>query len=1194
MNGQFKAGDIVLGNWTLTQKVGEGSFGKVFEAHRQDFGVVYRSAIKIITIPQNKSEITSAKAEGMDDDSVTIYFRSVVENIVQEFALMSRLKGTANIVSYEDHSVVPHEGEIGWDIIIRMEFLKPLINHMAESTMTRRDIITLGIDMCKALELCQKYNIIHRDIKPENIFLSENGDYKLGDFGIARTIEQTSGGLSKKGTYSYMAPEVYREDAYGSTVDIYSLGIVLYRLLNNNRTPFLPDFPAPIKHSDRERALIKRISGEKIGNPAKDNGRLAEIVLKACAYEPKDRYSSPLQMRQELESILLSEKEEKELHNLTEGTIVVGKNSQNREYSEYRVNVDAHSFVGDGDDEKDPEGTVLAQRILAEENKQVEENESRKRTEQEEKHAKKNETSRQPLEKEENKNKSTLHRRKKGVAIFAGVIVLLAVLLFAIVPKPDKWEYDDAGNITKHTEYGAFGVVRTYVEYEYDENGNHTRYFSYEKGELKEVGEYTGDGQTAKRIWYKNGVVDEVAEYEYDADGNITRHISSDASGVVDYISELVYDLDGKIVQNSVTLFDSDGKKLSTEVRNIEEGSTIEYKYDSEGNLINVSTYDKDGALLNSDVDYLSSPAPTTAPAPKLTTTSPETMPTAEIIDFSSNSLFTLLLRADGTVACVPTTGNTFDNRSKVSVLEEIVYVAAGNNFAVGLKSDGTVAVVDDILNPGIDNAEALKVENWKDIVKVNAGHTHTVGLKSDGTVVAVGDNLMGCCEVSEWKDIIAIDAGMMHTVGLKSDGTVVATGGNFAAMLDSMAMCDVADWENIIEIGAGMSHTVGLRSDGTVVANGNNDCGQCNVYNWKDIVAVAAGDQHTVGLKSDGTVVAVGSNDNDQCNVSSWENIVAIGAGFNYTIGIKADGSILVANNYESVKRDFEEFTFKPSIPNISGPVSMTESQIIPYITAVAAGENHIVKLLSDGTVTVLGDNLYGEGDVEDWTGIVAIEAGDFSTFGIKADGSVLSVGYEKYGETDVADWKDIIDIESNSYQTFGIRKNGTVIATGNNVMGALDGIDQWNNIVQTAAGNGHTIGLKKDGDVVATGYNGQGQCDVETWTDIVAVAAGWHHTVGLKSDGTVVATGENSSGECNVAAWTDIVAIAADQTFTVGLRADGTVVTTGPTANFNRNDLSGWSDVVAIDTSLCRSVGLKADGTLISEIWSKMHNAG
>lgn len=307
----YKKYEPIFNSWYIKSLLGEGSFGKVFEIERQDFGVTYKAALKAITIPQSQSEIKSVMSDGMDEASATTYFRQVVEDIVSEFVLMSKLKGNSNIVSYEDHIVLEHTEGIGWDILIRMELLTPLIDHIHKEKLSRKDVIKLGIDLCKALELCQKYNIVHRDIKPENIFISENDDYKLGDFGIARTLEKTTGALSKKGTYVYMAPEIYRDDEYGSNVDIYSLGIVMYRLLNENRTPFLPAYPAPITHKDREAAIKKRISGAILPKPVNADGRLAEIVLKACAYNPKDRYFSPMQMREELEAILYNKEEAK-------------------------------------------------------------------------------------------------------------------------------------------------------------------------------------------------------------------------------------------------------------------------------------------------------------------------------------------------------------------------------------------------------------------------------------------------------------------------------------------------------------------------------------------------------------------------------------------------------------------------------------------------------------------------------------------------------------------------------------------------------------------------------------------------------------------------------------------------------------------------------------------------------------------
>lgn len=307
MNSIYQIGQTVMDHWTITKLMGQGSYGKVFEITRSDFGTNYTAALKVMTIPSNESEIKMVLEEGMNLVEAKNYFYTIVESIVTEFSLMSKLKGMSNIVSYEDHAVVPYENGIGWDILIRMELLTPLLTHAYSNPFSRKDIIKLGIDICKALEVCQKYNIIHRDIKPENIFISNNGDYKLGDFGIARNIEKTTNGLSKKGTYIYMAPEVYRDESYGFSVDTYSLGIVLYRLLNKNRVPFLPQSPVSIKYSHREEALAMRIKGDIIPKPYYHQGRLPEIVLKACSFNPKDRYSTPGQMRQELESIIYDE-----------------------------------------------------------------------------------------------------------------------------------------------------------------------------------------------------------------------------------------------------------------------------------------------------------------------------------------------------------------------------------------------------------------------------------------------------------------------------------------------------------------------------------------------------------------------------------------------------------------------------------------------------------------------------------------------------------------------------------------------------------------------------------------------------------------------------------------------------------------------------------------------------------------------
>ncbi|MBQ2270900.1 MAG: hypothetical protein II335_03855 [Firmicutes bacterium] len=122
---QYSAGAQVLNDWKVIRELGEGSFGRVFEIEKSDFGITTKSALKVIRIPRSISDIKSAIAEGMDEQSVTTYFQGIVNEIVKEIAIMSSLKSHPNIVSCEDHRVVAHSASIGWDILIRMELLTP-------------------------------------------------------------------------------------------------------------------------------------------------------------------------------------------------------------------------------------------------------------------------------------------------------------------------------------------------------------------------------------------------------------------------------------------------------------------------------------------------------------------------------------------------------------------------------------------------------------------------------------------------------------------------------------------------------------------------------------------------------------------------------------------------------------------------------------------------------------------------------------------------------------------------------------------------------------------------------------------------------------------------------------------------------------------------------------------------------------
>ena len=593
---EYSVDAAVLDGWNITRLLGEGSYGKVFEIERSEFGQTYRAALKVITVPQSSAEVRSVISEGMSVSQAEAYFHGIVEELMHEFSIMFKLKGTANVVSCEDLRVLEHPDGIGWDILIRMELLHPLLPYVYQHPMARRDIIRLGIDICKALELCQRYNIIHRDIKPENIFISDNRDYKLGDFGIARTIERTTSGLSKKGTYSYMAPEVYAGREYGFSVDTYSLGLVLYRMLNKNRGPFLPQPPEAITFSSREQALARRMSGEPLPRPFYGEGRLGEIVLKACAFDPKDRYSSPQQLRQELEAILYTQTDAAVIYPDGDELTMDRESYASARYAaafgtSTSKSASATQGVFTGDYHTKAEAT------------------SEERTQS-------------AFGSEEPKGAGTKKKRKKIGRLIIGIVaaaLLVPVVLCVIgaIPIPAAIhnifvpqtipealrEYEEAGTLEKLYENGNLSGYQV-VAYRED-------------GELDSVQIFDTAGNCVRNELYNSdGTLLGYVLYEYDSDGNRTKDEYYDSDGILQYYTQNQYDSSEKLLReenydsnNSLQSYvlyeyDSNGNCTMEDVYN--SGSphqTCVYAYNENGEKVMLQFYEDDKLLYYVDLN---------------------------------------------------------------------------------------------------------------------------------------------------------------------------------------------------------------------------------------------------------------------------------------------------------------------------------------------------------------------------------------------------------------------------------------------------------------------------------------------------------------------------------------------------------------------------------------------------------------
>lgn len=278
-------GKNILG-YTVIEMLGSGAFGTVYKVIKTNAAGQYVRALKHITIPTEKQYYSVLNSMGGDASKADNYFSQMLNNIVSEIKILNDLseKGVQHIVRYYENDILVSDSPIRYDIFILMEYLTPLEDFIQRTDFLVRDVMKLGLDVLYGLQACHANGVIHRDIKDDNIFVSDKGEYKIGDFGVSKVLKDSSKAESLKGTPNFLAPEVYLgKEGYTKSVDLYSLGIVLYRLLNYGRNPFLPHFPEQYFSQDEDVAFEKRMSGKTPELPVLGGEAIGRVIVKAIS-----------------------------------------------------------------------------------------------------------------------------------------------------------------------------------------------------------------------------------------------------------------------------------------------------------------------------------------------------------------------------------------------------------------------------------------------------------------------------------------------------------------------------------------------------------------------------------------------------------------------------------------------------------------------------------------------------------------------------------------------------------------------------------------------------------------------------------------------------------------------------------------------------------------------------------------------
>ncbi|MCD7883376.1 MAG: hypothetical protein LUI87_06695 [Lachnospiraceae bacterium] len=286
------------------------------EAYEQtDAGksVLSKCRIKVISIPssedgQKPGEFDSAYAEQLQKQ-----YDDIKDTYVRQIEKLKILQNNDYIVSIIDY-FVQRAKPVGWTISVCMEDLSQLdwdtLSQSGRNYSTQYEkrgledrACSFGLVVSEALLYCENLGFRLSEIRPEYIYCLYSGNYKIDLLSATELKPQQYYSVPEKYHSWYTAPEIYAENgtcAERGNATVYSLGILLYCMMNNGCFPLEPQDCNGIRESERRDSFLRRMRGEDFDKPVDGSKAFTEIIMKACAANPQDRYANIYEMRRAL------------------------------------------------------------------------------------------------------------------------------------------------------------------------------------------------------------------------------------------------------------------------------------------------------------------------------------------------------------------------------------------------------------------------------------------------------------------------------------------------------------------------------------------------------------------------------------------------------------------------------------------------------------------------------------------------------------------------------------------------------------------------------------------------------------------------------------------------------------------------------------------------------------------------------
>ena len=285
-----------LGNSIQNGKCAE-MFGAVRSSSASAPGLDDLASVRVVTIPPESADSAALAVKHGSAEQMESAFESMAADYVNLLNAIRGMNGTNGAARIRDCRTFKNKDSSGWVICTLTERLTPLADYLeGQESIDENEAVKLGSDIASFLETCESGNRVYGNICEDSIFVDVNGNYKVAFPGTEQAVELLCGNEKKEDVWNYLPPESSSGGRRDRTSDTYALGILLYKLLNGNRFPFVARGRENDTAAVRE-ARKARLGGAKLPMPDDASPHLGAVVLKACDPNPANRFQSAAEMK---------------------------------------------------------------------------------------------------------------------------------------------------------------------------------------------------------------------------------------------------------------------------------------------------------------------------------------------------------------------------------------------------------------------------------------------------------------------------------------------------------------------------------------------------------------------------------------------------------------------------------------------------------------------------------------------------------------------------------------------------------------------------------------------------------------------------------------------------------------------------------------------------------------------------------